>query len=277
MKTNEARSQWEKAAPGWAKWEDVLAKWVLPATNTMLEMADVDAGKRVLDLASGAGSQTLSAAQRVGPAGHIVANDISETMLHHVEQNATSVGLSNISTLLGPVQELELQANSFDAVICRFALMLFTEQAKVLSTVHRALKPGGKISVVVFSTPQANLFFVKPMQILLQHAGKTPPPGAPGLFSLGAPGVLEQLFKDNGFMNIECRDLALTIQMPMAEQMLEMMQEAFGAYRAVISESPESVQVAAWAEVLEFFRSMETEKGIESSVEVLIGSAQKPT
>jgi ubiquinone/menaquinone biosynthesis C-methylase UbiE len=277
MKTNEAGSQWEKAAPGWAKWEDVLAKWALPATDAMLEMAGVVEGKRVLDLASGAGSQTLSAAQSVGPAGHIVANDISKTMLHHVEQNASSAGLSNISTLLGAVQDLELTAKSFDAVICRFALMLFTEPAEVLSIVRQALKPGGKIAVVVFSTPQASPFFVRSMQILLRHAGKAPPsPGSPGLFSLGGPSVLEQLFKDNGFVNIESRYLDLPFQMPSAKQLLEMMQEAFGAYRAVISDSPETVQAAAWTEVLEFLRSIETDEGIETPTEVLVTSAQNP-
>lgn len=276
MKTDEARIQWEKAAPGWAKWEDVVSRSALSATDMMLDMADVTQGKRVLDLASGAGNQTLSAAHRVSPSGHIVANDISKTMLHHVEQNSASAGLSNVSTLLGAVQDLEIPPNSFDAVICRFALMLFAEPAIVLANVHHALKPGGKIGVVVFSTPQSNLFFVRPMQILLRHAGKTPPPGGPGLFSLGAPGVLENLFAEGGFINIESRYLNLTLQMPSATQTLTMIQEAFGAYRAVIGDSPESVQKAAWAEVLEYLKSIDTGNGIEAPFEALIGSAQKP-
>jgi len=276
METNEARSQWEKAAPGWAKWEDVFTKSAGPATETMLEMAGVNLGKRILDLASGAGSQTLAAAHKVGPTGQIVANDISKTMLLHVEQNAASAGISNISTLLGAVQDLDITPNSFDAVICRFALMLFAEPAKALFNVQQALKPEGKIGVVVFSTPQTNLFFVRPMQILLQHAGKTPLPGTPGLFSLGAPGILEKLFQDTGFINIETRILNLTFQMPSANQTLVMVQEAFGAYRAVIGDSPESVQTAAWRDVLEYFRSIEINNKIEAPAEVLVGSAQKP-
>jgi ubiquinone/menaquinone biosynthesis C-methylase UbiE len=279
MKSNEAHLQWEMAAPGWAKWEDEISKSVQPATDAMLEMADVVESKRVLDLASGAGNQTLIAARIVGQTGHVVANDISKTMLDHVEQNASSVGLTNISTLLGAVQELDLPANSFDAVICRFALMLFAEPEKVLSIILQALRPGGKIAVVVFSTPQANPLFVKPMQILLKHAGKTPPPGAPGLFSLGAPGVLEQLFERCGFANIENRRLELIFQMTSSAQMLEMMQEAFGAYRVVIGDSPKSVQIAAWEEILAFFRSIETDNetdnGIRVPGEVLVGSAQK--
>lgn len=277
MKTDEARNQWELAAPGWAKWEDVISSAVVSATDMMLDMAGVVKGMHVLDLASGAGTQSIAAAQKVGPSGHVVANDISKTMLHHVQQNASTANLSNISTLLGAVQDLDISPNSFDAVICRFALMLFAEPAIILSNVHQALKPNGKIGVAVFSTPQANQFFVEPMQILLRYAGKSPAPGGPGLFSLGAPGTLKNLFEVNHFVNVEICYLNVVFQMPSATQTLTMIQEAFGAYRAVIGDSPESVQRAAWNEVLDYLKSIETNNGIEAPAEVIVGSAQKPT
>ena len=66
MQQEEIRKQWESAAPGWAQWEAIIATWMEPATEAMLTMAGVDTDARVLDLACGAGSQTLSAAQRVG-------------------------------------------------------------------------------------------------------------------------------------------------------------------------------------------------------------------
>jgi cyclopropane fatty-acyl-phospholipid synthase-like methyltransferase len=69
MQTADIRTQWEGAAPGWARWEATIATWMEPATEAMLAMAGVDVGARVLDLASGAGSQTLRAAQRVGAQG----------------------------------------------------------------------------------------------------------------------------------------------------------------------------------------------------------------
>ncbi len=101
MERAEIRKQWEGAAPGWAKWEDKLATWMEPTTEAMLEMAGVMPGAQVLDLASGAGSQTLSAARRVGASGHVVASDISETMLQYVQENAQAAGVDNISTMLG--------------------------------------------------------------------------------------------------------------------------------------------------------------------------------
>ncbi|MGH8729637.1 MAG: class I SAM-dependent methyltransferase, partial [Burkholderiales bacterium] len=123
MQTADIRKQWESAAPGWARWEANMAAWMEPATEAMLAMAGIDAGGQVLDLASGAGSQTLRAAQRVGAQGHVVASDIADTMLYHVRENARAAGLANVTTLAGAAEDIDLAAESFDAVICRLGLM----------------------------------------------------------------------------------------------------------------------------------------------------------
>jgi SAM-dependent methyltransferase len=271
------RTQWEAAAPGWSRWEATVATWMEPATEVMLTMAGVDVGARVLDLASGAGSQTLRAARKVGPQGHVVASDIAETMLHYVRESARAAGLANVTTLAAAAEHLDVAAASFDAVICRLGLMLFAEPARALAVVQRAMRPGGKIAAVVFTTPAANLFMAQPMRILLRHADKAPPaPGHPGIFSLGAPGVLEHLLLDSGFAAVEQRTMTLPLRMPSAAQALAMMQEAFGAYRAVISERPEAVRAAAWAEVAQTLASFETPTGFVAPAEVLVIAGLKP-
>lgn len=277
MQTADVRTQWEGAAPGWARWETTVATWMEPATETMLAMADVETGARVLDLACGAGSQSLRAAQRVGAQGHVTASDIADTMLRHVQENARVAGLANVTTLTGAAEDLDVDSESFDAVIRRLGLMLFTNPAKALLAARRALRPGGKVAVVVFTTPAANPFMAKPMQILLRRAGKPPPaPGQPGIFALGAPGVLEGLLTDSGFVGVEQRILAVPLRMPSAAQGLAMMQEAFGAYRAVVSDSPESVRVDAWAEVAETLKAFETTAGFVAPAEVLVAAGVKP-
>jgi ubiquinone/menaquinone biosynthesis C-methylase UbiE len=248
-----------------------------PATEAMLAMAGVKAGTRVLDLACGAGSQTLRAAQRVGASGHVVASDIAETMLRHMQDNVRAAGLTNVTTLAGAAEELDVAAGSLDAVICRLGLMLFAAPAKALTAVRRALRPGGKIAVVVFTTPAANPFMAQPMQILLRHAGKTPSgAGQPGIFSLGAPDVIARLFADSGFVSVEQRTLVLPLRMSSAAQALAMMQEAFGAYRAVVSDRPETVRAAAWAEVGETLKTFETPTGFAAPAEVLVAAGAKP-
>ena len=271
MPQSENRAQWEGAAPGWARWEATVAAWMEPATEAMLDMAGVDVGARVLDLASGAGSQTLRAAGRVGPRGHVVASDIAETMLHHLRENARAAGLANVTTIANAAEELDVAAHSFDAVICRLGLMLFGDPARAIAAVRRALRPGGKMAAVVFTTPAANPFMAEPMRILLRHAGKTPPgPGRPGIFSLGAPGVLERLLVDGGLAAVEQRTVTAPLRMPSAAQALAMMQEAFGAYRAVITDRSSDVQEAAWAEVARTLAGFETPREFVAPAEVLI-------
>jgi SAM-dependent methyltransferase len=166
---------------GWARWEPTMAAFMEPATETMLTMAGVGPGAQVLDLACGAGSQTLRAARRVGVHGRVVANDIAESMLKHVRENARASGLANITTVAAAAEDLDVAAGSFDAVICRLGLMLFVEPVRALGAVRRALRPGGKVAAVVFTTPAANEFMARPMQILLRHAGKSQPaPGGAG-------------------------------------------------------------------------------------------------
>jgi SAM-dependent methyltransferase len=277
MQQADVRQQWEGAAPGWARWEPTIAAWMTPATEAMLAMAHVDAGARVLDLACGAGSQTLDAARQVGPRGSVVAADISNTMLQHVRENARAAGLANVTTLAGAAEDLDVAADSFDAVICRLGLMLFVEPARALAAVRRVVRPQAKLAVVVFTTPGTNPFMAKAMQILLRHACKTPPsPGQPGIFSLGAPGVLEQLLVGSGFVGVEQHTLDVPLRMSSVAEALTMMTEAFGAYRAVIGDSPRGVEDAAWAEVAETLKTFETEAGFAAPAEVLVAAGVKP-
>lgn len=273
----EIRNQWDGAAPGWAKWEDTFGRWMDSATEVMFEMAEIEEGSRVLDLACGAGDQSLRAARRVGPSGEVIASDISATMLAHVRNAADAAGLQNLSTVRGAAEDLELPAASFDAAICRQGLMLFVDPARALSAVRRLLKPGGKLSAMVFTTPATNAFMAKPMQILLRHAGKEPPPpGRPGIFALGGVHVLRDLFVNCGFGRVDERKMALPLRMPGASDALQMIQEGFGAYRAVLRECSDAVRADAWAEVMETLREFESPKGFEAPSEVLVAAGSKP-
>ena len=115
------------------------------------------------------------------------------------------------------------------------------------------------------------------MQILLRHASKAPPePGQPGIFSLGEPGKIERLLSDGGFARVERRVLQATLRVPSAAQALAMMQEAFGAYRAVIDDSPEAVRSAAWKEVAESLKTFETATGFAAQSEALVAAGMNP-
>src|SRR6185503_17939511 len=73
--------QWQEAAEAWHRWGPTLSTWLGPATEAMLDMAWVGPGSRVLDVAAGAGQQTIVAARRVGPTGYVLATDIASNLL----------------------------------------------------------------------------------------------------------------------------------------------------------------------------------------------------
>ena len=247
--TSELRRTWEAAAPGWAKWEGMFARTLADVTDRMLDMAGVDAGMRVLDVACGAGSQTLRAAERVGPGGRVVASDISPAMLAQVQEAARQRGLGNIETLECAADDLPASCGLFDAAICRLGLMLFPAPKQALKAVQRVLKPDARIAALVFTTPAANLFMSRPMQILLRHAGKQAPAGKPGIFALGGAGVLEGLLLDSGLAEVGTEVASASLRLRSAAETLEMMQQAFGAYRAVVADLGAQARAAAWSEV----------------------------
>src|SRR5690242_3642789 len=67
------RTQWQDAAAAWHRWGPTIEDWLAAATDRMLDAAGVTTGSRVLDVAAGAGGQTLAAARRAGPTGHVLA------------------------------------------------------------------------------------------------------------------------------------------------------------------------------------------------------------
>lgn len=206
------------------------------------------------------------------------AISVGPTANKHVRENAHVAGLENVSTLLGAADELDVPAESFDAVICRLGLMLFPDPRSALMVFERALKPGGKVAVVVFTTPAANPARAKTMQILLRHAGKPPPaPGQPGMYALGGPGIMERLFTECRFVDVVRREMKISIVMQSAAEALQMTQEAFGAYRAVLSDCSEEVRKAAWAEVAEMLKTYETDGKFVAPSELLVAAATKPS
>ena len=173
----------------------------------MLDAAGVESGRRVLDVAAGAGGQTLAAARRVGPNGRVLATDISPTILTFAAKSAAEAGLSAVETQVADGESLDgLAGDSFDAVISRLGLIYFPDQQRALAGMREALRDGGRIAAVVYSTADRNEFFSIPVSIIRTRAQLPPPlPGQPGPFSLGGSGVLEAALLEAGFTRCEGR------------------------------------------------------------------------
>ena len=271
------KQQWQAAAEAWHRWGPTLAEWLGPATATMLDMAGVRLGSRVLDVAAGAGEQTLVAARRVGPDGYVLATDISENILEFAAAEARKLGLSNVETRVMDGENLdELDADSFDAVISRVGLIYFPDQQKALTGMLRVLKPGGRIGAIVYSTADKNQFFSIPISIIRRRAELPPPlPGQPGPFSLGAPGVLEEAFRFAGFRDIETCAVPAPVRMASAAECVRFERESFGALHQMMASLSEAEREETWREIEQELKQFETGDGFEGPCEMVVGSGLK--
>lgn len=265
------RAQWDAAAEAWHRWGPTLASWLGPATDLMLDMAGVGPGARVLDVAAGAGEQTLAAARRVGPTGSVLATDISPSILDFARQAAQGAGLANVETRVMDGEALDLADHSFDIVISRVGLIYFPDQQKALSGMRRVLKPGGRVAAITYSTADRNEFFSIPVAIIRERAGLPAPlPGQPGPFSLGGPGVLEQAFGKAGFRDVRVAAVPSPLRLPHAADCVRFERESFGALHQMLSGMPESKRPAVWDEIERQLSRFEGAEGFIGPCEMLV-------
>jgi len=272
------RAQWENAAEAWNRWGPLLARWLGPATEAMLDMAAVGPGSRVLDVAAGAGEQTLVAARRVGAHGHVLATDISPAILRHAKWAAEQAGLANVDTreLDGERHDL-LPAASFDAAVSRVGLIYFPDQQRALAGIRHALKPGGRFAAVVYSTAERNPFFAVPVGIIRRRAQLPPPlPGQPGPFSLGAEGVLAKTLEQAGFRNVEVRRVDSPVRLPTAAECVRFERESFGALHQMMASLSDEERTDTWREIEAALLRFETpSEGFVGPCEMLVGAGTR--
>ncbi len=271
------RQQWEDAAEAWHRWGPTLEGWLGEATERMLDAAEVMPGSRVLDVAAGAGGQSLAAARRTGPSGSVVATDISPTILTYAAKSAAQAGLPNIETVEADGEALDaLPAGSFDAVICRVGLIYFPDQQRALTGMRRALRAGGRISAIVYSTPDRNEFFSVPVSIIRERAQLPPPqPGQPGPFSLGAPGVLHDALTAAGFSDVTVETVPAPLQLSSAAECVRFERDSFGALHQMLAGVAPHEHAAVWDQIEVALARFETPDGFVGPCELLVGSGAK--
>jgi len=269
--------QWQAAAESWYRWSPTLHQWLGKATDTMLEMAGISTGHRVLDVAAGAGEQSVIAAKKVGATGHVLATDISSNILTYAQQMSKQEGIQNIKTKVMDGENLELEEGSFDAVISRVGLIYFPNQQKALKEMLRVLKRGGKMAAIVYSTPEKNKFFSVPVSIIRNRAKLPPPlPGQPGPFSLGAEDVLEQAFVQVGFQKVRSVRIEAPLILPSAKTCVQFEKESFGALHQMMSALSDTEKENVWEEIEKALRQFETETGFTGPCEMVIAVGEKP-
>lgn len=271
------REQWDRHAKGWNDSGAMIRDWLRTATAAMLEMAEVGAGARVLDVAAGAGDQTLDIAQRVGPAGSVLATDLSPAILEFAKANAQRAGHRNVEALAADGETLNVPEASFDAAVCRLGLMFFPDPGQGLRGMHRALKPGGRVATMVFSSPDKNPCVAILVSTALKHAGLPPrdPYQPGGLLSLGKPGLIDALFERAGFSRVATTKVMAPFRLPSVQHYLDFVRTSASPIVQILGRLDDAAKAAAWAEIEEKLAAFNTPDGWEGPNELLLTAGRK--
>jgi SAM-dependent methyltransferase len=166
----------------------------------------IRAGGRVLELAGGAGGLGLAAAARVGSEGEVLITDVAPTMTAIAARRASAAGLTNVRTAVMGVEFVDAPDADFDAVLCREGLMFAVEPARAAAEIARVLRPDGRTVVATWGRPADNPWLGIVMDSAAAQLGEpVPPPGVPGPFALSDAGVILDLWRAAGLVDVEVR------------------------------------------------------------------------
>jgi hypothetical protein len=111
----------------------------------------------------------------------------------------------------------------------------------------------------------------------VRRLGNIPPPapGEPWMYALGAPGVLEKLYREAGFQNVSVHTAPIPRRFPSAAAAVGNMRKAAGDLKELMTQLNEADRERAWAEIAEQFKRFEGPNGFEIPGEALIGVGTK--
>lgn len=150
-------------------------------------------------------------------------------------------------------------------------MIYFPDQQKALAGMKHAVRDGGKVAAMVYSTAERNGFFSLPVSIIRRRAQLGPPlPGQPGPFSLGGEGVLAEALEQAGLRDVQSVTIEAPVRVSTAAECLAFEKESFGALHQMLGGLSDSEKDEAWAEIEESLRRFEGPAGFEGPCEMIV-------
>jgi SAM-dependent methyltransferase len=246
------REQWNSAATGWRRWSQLIDGAASGVSERLVDLAGVEQGSRVLDVAAGYGEPSLSAARRVGADGRVVASDISTEMLAFGRERAVAAGLDNIEFVESDAASLDFPKASFDAALSRWGIIFEPDGEAAAASVRSFLKPGARMAISSWGPPERVPFLAIPMRTAMQRLQvPPPPPGTPGPLSRPTPEALGGLLEAGGFSDVDVEETQVTFQWHSPEEFTTFIKEIVPPITAMIAPHPQEVQEETWAAITE--------------------------
>jgi SAM-dependent methyltransferase len=193
--------------------EALVGPMFTPWGEYLLDTLTVTPGEHLLDVATGPGTVARLAAARLGPAGHVLAIDFSAAMLAIAEAKGPVVDGSPIDYRLSPAVPLASPGNSFDVACCQQGLQFFPDRQGALGEMRRALRPGGRLGLAVWSGVETCPPFAAIRDAIGEVIGPDPAQRyAQGPWGLHAPRALEDMVIAAGFGEVSVVETARPVR-----------------------------------------------------------------
>ena len=259
---NRQRQDWDTASAGWRAWNELIDEGTTIVSERLIEMAGIDPGDRVLDVAAGYGEPSLSAAKVVGPEGSVVATDISAGMLAYGRERAAAAGIDNIEFLETDASSLDFPPESFDAAVSRWGIIFEPDGEGALARIRGFLKPGARMAISSWGPPDRVPMLGLPMMTIMKKLDvPPPPPGTPGPLSRPTREAIAGLLEGGGFSDIAVEELELSFDWDSAEDFVRFIKEIAPPVSALVEAHPPDVREAAWTAVVEAVRAHADDDG----------------
>jgi SAM-dependent methyltransferase len=195
-----ALANWSTMAAGWERRRADIDSVAAPVTEWLLAAVAPKRGEVILELAAGPGGTGFAAAPLVGEEGRVISTDFSPDMVGVGRRHAAELGLTNVEHRVLDAQDMDLEDDSVDGVLCRWGYMLMFDPAAALAETRRVLRSGGHLALAVWREAARNPWVSLAGRVLV-GLGLVPPPepDAPGMFTMARDERIRELLEGAGF------------------------------------------------------------------------------
>jgi len=191
---------WNRFAANWDEERSFLWGATRGVSERMVAGLDPSPGDTVLELAAGTGETGFLVAERLGDDGRVISTDFAPSMVDAARRRAEELGLDRFESRVLDAENMDLDDDSVDGVVCRFGYMLMADPAAALVETRRVLRDGGRLAFAVWASPLQNAWAAIPGMTMVELGYLPPPePDGPGIFGLADPDRIRQLVTGAGF------------------------------------------------------------------------------
>jgi ubiquinone/menaquinone biosynthesis C-methylase UbiE len=194
----------EVLAPKFIRFRHILVDGLARHSEAVFPKLPVRTGDRVLDVGCGFGDTAIALARIVGPRGAVVGIDCCDAFLEAARADLSETGLTNVRFVRGDA-EVALPEAAYDFVFARFGTMFFANPVAGMRNMRRALRPGGRMTHIVWRQPEDNPWLSMAKEVVLRFL---PPPGedartcGPGPFSMANEATVRRMMEIAGYEDI---------------------------------------------------------------------------